>query len=186
MEFVDLIVQVHQQLEATGIAHAFGGALSLGYAAEPRGTKDIDVNVFVSPEHMPTVERSLSAIGFHRLEGDADAHVVPVAGVRFVHDTDPFPIDVFFSIDDRYNEIERRVTTHPFGRNDEVLPFLSAEDLCVFKLSFNRAKDWLDLAEIARAQPDLDVELIEDLVVALWGPTMYPRVARLRSLLRLT
>lgn len=186
MEFVDLIVTVHQQLDDAGIAHAFGGALSLGYAAEPRGTKDIDVNVFVAPERLPTVEHALSEIGFRRPDADGDAEVIPVAGVRFEHITEPFPIDVFCSIDDRYREIEGRVTTHPFGRNDEVLPFLSAEDLCVFKLSFNRAKDWLDLAEIARAQPDLDVDLIEELVVALRGPTMYPRVARLRSLMRST
>lgn len=182
MEFVELIVTVHQQLDDTGIAHAFGGALSLGYAAEPRGTKDIDVNVFVPPERMPEVERALATIGFRRADGAEP--VTPAAGVRLVHDTDPFPIDVFCSLDDRYDEIEGRVAWHPFGRNDEALPFLSAEDLCVFKLSFNRAKDWLDLAEIARTRPDLDVEQIEDLVVALRGPTMYPRVARLRSLLR--
>jgi len=184
MEFVDLIVTVHQQLDDAGIAHAFGGALSLGYAAEPRGTKDIDVNVFVGPERMPEVERALSAIGFRRGPDDGEHQVVPAAGVRLEHDADPFPIDVFCSLDDRYDEIQRRVTTHPFGRNDEILPFLSPEDLCVFKLSFNRAKDWLDLAAIARARPELDVDLIEELVVALRGPTMYPRVARLRSLLR--
>ena len=67
-----------------------------------------------------------------------------------------------------------------------MLPFLGAEDLCVFKLSFNRAKDWLDLAEIAKARPDLDVDQIEELLVALRGPTMYPRVAHLRTLLRTT
>ncbi len=184
MDFVNLIVTVHQQLDAAEISHAFGGALSLGYAAEPRGTKDIDVNVFVAPERLPDVEFALSSIGFRRRIEAGDAEVVPAAGVRFEHVTEPFPIDVFCSIDDRYREIEGRVTTHPFGRNDEVLPFLSPEDLCVFKLAFNRPKDWLDLAEITRARPDLDVDVIEDLVVALHGPTMYPRVARLRSLVR--
>lgn len=184
MEFVDLIVMVHQKLEDAGIAHAFGGALSLGYAAEPRGTKDIDVNVFIAPERLPEVEVALSWIGFRPPIKAGDAKVLPVAGIRFEHVTEPFPIDVFCSIDDRYREIEERVTRHPFGRNDEVLPFLSAEDLSVFKLAFNRPKDWLDLAEIARARPDLDVEQIEELLVALRGPSMYPRVARLRSLLR--
>jgi len=30
-----------------GIPHAFGGAIALGFYAEPRETKDIDVNVFM-------------------------------------------------------------------------------------------------------------------------------------------
>ena len=65
-----------------------------------------------------------------------------------------------------------------------MLPFLSAEDLCVFKLSFGRPQDWVDLQAIARARTDLDIEVVEELLVALRGPTMYPRVARLRAFAR--
>ena len=46
MDFVDLIVAVHEHLSAAKVRHAFGGALALAYVAEPRGTVDIDVNVF--------------------------------------------------------------------------------------------------------------------------------------------
>jgi hypothetical protein len=49
MEFVELIVAVHDHLERGRLSHAFGGALALGYVATPRGTVDIDVNVFVPP-----------------------------------------------------------------------------------------------------------------------------------------
>ena len=66
----------------------------------------------------------------------------------------------------------------------DVLPFLSAEDLAMFKLMFGRPQDWVDLRAIARARPTLDVEYIERQVVSLRGPTMYPRVARLRGYLR--
>ena len=65
-----------------------------------------------------------------------------------------------------------------------MLPFLSAEDLCVFKLSFGRPQDWVDLAAIAAARPSLDVEYVERQVIGLRGPTMYPRVARMRGFLR--
>lgn len=34
-------------LRAGAISHALGGALALGVAGVPRGTKDVDVNVFV-------------------------------------------------------------------------------------------------------------------------------------------
>lgn len=59
-----------------------------------------------------------------------------------------------------------------------------AEDLTVFKLSFGRDKDWVDIRGIAAAAPDLDVAYIEDQLVGLRGPLMHPRIARLRSLIR--
>lgn len=180
MDFVDLIVSVHDHLDRAQIAHAFGGALALGYAAEPRGTADIDVNVFVPATRMVEVADALGPLDYRAAE--ADAATPPVAGVRFEHVDEPFPLDVFPSLDDRYAEVERRVERNPFGRGDDVLPFLSAEDLCVFKLSFNRARDWVDLAAIAQARPDLDLDVVGDLLVALRGPTMHPRLARFRAL----
>ena len=39
-------VALHRALDDAGIPHALGGALALGYhVSEPRGTRDIDVNV---------------------------------------------------------------------------------------------------------------------------------------------
>jgi hypothetical protein len=54
----------------------------------------------------------------------------------------------------------------------------------VFKLSFARPQDWVDVRAIAAARPELEVDYIERQLVALRGPTMYPRLARLRSFLR--
>ena len=158
--------------------HAFGGALALGYVASPRGTVDVDVNVFVEPAEMSNVGQAVAALGYDSAHDDGS----PIAGLRYVHRTEPFPIDFFPSLDPLYAEIARRVVRHEFGRNGDSLPFLSAEDLCVFKLSFGRPQDWVDLAAVAHARPDLDLDYIEHQLVALRGPTMYPRVARLRSL----
>lgn len=91
---------------------------------------------------------------------------------------------MFPSLDERYDEIRRRCVNHPFGSEQEVLPFLSAEDLALFKLSFGRDKDWVDLRAIAQSTPTLDLDYIESQIVALRGPGMYPRVARLRALVR--
>lgn len=46
MNLVDLVLEVHRQLDADDVPHAFGGALALAYISEPRGTVDIDINVF--------------------------------------------------------------------------------------------------------------------------------------------
>jgi hypothetical protein len=182
MEFVDLIIAVHDHLDGADLRHAFGGALALGYIATPRGTVDIDVNIFVSPAELERVDTALAPLGLSRsLQTDAD---LPIAGIRFENSDDPFPVDVFPSLDDRYSEIEQRCVRYPFGRARDELPFLSAEDLCVFKLWFGRPQDWVDLRAIAAARPDLDIGTIRDLVVGLRGPTMHPRVARLLSFLR--
>ncbi len=182
MDFVDLIVAVHDHLDAGWVSHAFGGALAFGYVAEPRGTVDIDVNVFVPPDGLEPVVEALRPLGYVLAPGADTAP--PIAGIRFAHETEPFPVDVFPSLHDRYAEVELRRVRHRFGRDGRVLPFLSPEDLCVFKLSFGRAKDWVDLAAIADAAVALDVDYIEEQLVALRGPSMYPEVARLRALLR--
>lgn len=182
MDFVELIVAVHLHLETADITHAFGGALALGYVAEPRGTADIDVNVFLPADDLEPVIAALAPLGYRPVAPSEER--VPIAGVRFEHDAEPFPVDVFPSLHERYRETERRRVLHPFGRGGHILPFLSAEDLCVFKLSFGRAKDWVDLAAIADSGQDLDVDYVEEQLVALRGPTMYPEAARLRALLR--
>ncbi|MEX2293509.1 MAG: hypothetical protein WD691_06935 [Acidimicrobiales bacterium] len=178
MDFVDLIVAVHGRFADNDIAHAFGGALALGYIAEPRGTVDIDVNVFLPTDDLQRVSVALSSLGY---EPPAAIDNAPIAGIRYRAPSEPFPIDVFPSLHDRYAEVERRVVTYPFGRGLDLLPFLSAEDLCVFKLSFGRPQDWVDLDKVASARPDLDVEYVEQQLVALRGPSMYPRLARFRA-----
>jgi len=35
MTLVDLVLELHDHLVASGVAHAFGGALALSYVAEP-------------------------------------------------------------------------------------------------------------------------------------------------------
>jgi hypothetical protein len=44
-----------------------------------------------------------------------------------------------------------RTRTVPFGEGD-ALPILSAEDLAVFKVIFDRPKDWTDIDEVLYAQ----------------------------------
>lgn len=180
MTFVDGVLDVHDALDRGGIPHAFGGALALAYVAEPRGTVGIDVNVFLPAGEIDRVVAAVRPLGYE-LEAAVPDHV-PVAGIKVVGDR--FPLDLFPSLDESYAGVERRVVHHPFGPERRPLPFLSPEDLAMFKLSFGRDKDWVDLRSIARSGTVLDLDLIEANVVALRGPTMYPRVARLRQLVR--
>ena len=182
MSLTGLVIAVHRALADAGLPHAFGGALALAYVADPRGTVDVDVNVFAPPESADFVLRALAPLGLGA-ERPRDQWL-PIAGIRLRPDKGGYPVDVFLSLDERYGEIERRCEVHAFGADRVELPFLSAEDLALFKLSFGRDKDWVDLRAIATARPGLDVEYIEGQLVGLRGPSMHPRVVLLRSLLR--
>ena len=46
-ELVDKLFAIHDALTARSLPHAFGGAIALAYCVEePRGTRDLDVNIF--------------------------------------------------------------------------------------------------------------------------------------------
>jgi len=47
-ELVEKLFAIHDALTTASIPHAFGGAVALAYCVEePRGTRDLDVNIFV-------------------------------------------------------------------------------------------------------------------------------------------
>lgn len=182
MTFVEFVVEVHTTLATARLSHAFGGALALAYIAEPRGTVDVDVNVFSPVDDVDNVLGVFSRIDLSPEE--ARDRWVPIAGIRLRHESRPYPVDLFPSLDDRYAEIEARTIEHPFGPDQVRMPFLSPEDLAVFKLSFGREKDWVDLRSVASSTSDLDVDYVERQLIGLRGPSMYPRMSRFRDLLR--
>lgn len=182
MTFVEFVVEVHRTLTTSSLSHAFGGALALAYVADPRGTVDVDVNVFSPLDDIDTVLDAFSRINLAPEE--ARQRWVPIAGIRLRHESRPYPVDLFPSLDDRYAEIEARTVEHPFGPDQVWMPFLSPEDLAVFKLSFGREKDWVDLRSVASSRGDLDAEYVERQLIGLRGPSMYPRMTRFRELLR--
>jgi hypothetical protein len=182
VSFVEFVLEIHRTLAGAGMAHAFGGALALAYVAEPRGTVDVDVNVFSPVDDIDSVLGVFSEIDLRPEENRA--RWVPTAGIRLRREAGPYPVDLFASLDDRYTEIARRTVTHPFGPANVELPFLSAEDLAVFKLSFGREKDWVDLRSIASSQSGLDADYVERQLIGLRGAGMYPRLTRFQRLLR--
>lgn len=180
MSFVEFVVEIHRTLDQADMAHAFGGALALAYVAEPRGTVDVDVNVFSAD--LDAVLGVLGEIGLRAEE--ARDRWLPIAGIRLRRNSGPYPVDLFPSLDDHYAEMEARVVRHLFGPTKVRLPFLSREDLAVFKLSFGREKDWVDLRSIAAAGAVVDIDYVERQLIGLRGPAMYPRLSRFRRLLR--
>jgi hypothetical protein len=182
VKLIDLVLDVHARLDEAGIDHALGGALAFGYYGDPRGTLDGDILVFLPGTEADRVTELLAPTGFVARPAPDDR--LPISGVRLQRQGERIHIDLFFAVDQRYEEIAARRRTVPFGPDGTEMPILSADDLVVFKLSFGRPKDWVDLEALVVSTPDLHLDQIEDLVVDLRGPTLYPRVARLRDLHR--
>lgn len=124
--------------------YAVGGAIALGYYGEPRGTIDIDLNVFVTVDRAREVLHALSSLGltFSEKEAIAEVEGKGQTTVRW----EPHVVDLFFINHRFHRECASRVREVPFG--DDRIMILSAEDLLLFKIAFNRRKDWLDIEQV--------------------------------------
>lgn len=153
-------------LGAAGFSHALGGALALGVAGVPRGTKDVDVNVFVEVEEVPGVIETLSGLG---IELDAEACLARARrDGMFVGSWDGMRIDVFVPSIPFSREAERTAIT--ITVDGWTGTFLSAEAIAVFKLLFFRLKDQGDLERLIAVQGDrLDHAYVRKWIVEMMG-----------------
>jgi hypothetical protein len=170
----DKLLRLHATLDAADIPHAFGGAIALAYYAQPRGTVDIDVNVFVSPSRYADLVEILRPLGV--TSGPPLKQVVRdgQARVRWGRT----PIDLFFSSEAIHDAMQARVRVVPF--DSDRIPVLAPEHLIVAKVVFDRTKDWADIEEMLLAVPGLDLAEAEHWLDDLLGGTD-PRVERLRT-----
>ncbi len=169
------MVAIHSHLRAAGIDHAFGGALALAWCThQARGTIDVDVNVFVGPERADDMLAGLPE-GIAASARDREA-LVREGQARLWWDATP--VDVFLNTSPFHEEVATRVRWEPFAGVE--LPFVACEDLAVFKVFFNRTKDWADL-EAMRDAGTLDVPAVAGVLVSFLGNDD-DRIGRLLSL----
>jgi hypothetical protein len=145
------------------LPHAFGGAIALAYwTLEPRGTRDIDVNVFVpATESGPALAALPEVIA--RDEDTASA-IAREGQVRLWWDE--VPIDLFFNYEPVHDEAARNRRLVPF--EGEEIPVLGPVELAIFKAMFDRTRDWADI-EAMLAAGNLDVDAVRDRLATLLG-----------------
>lgn len=176
-ELGDQLLAVHDGLDAAGIPHAIGGAIALGYCVlEPRGTRDVDVNVFVEPQSARDVFAAmpegveLSGEALERVERDGQVRLN--WGIT--------PIDLFLSVLPFHDRIESHVREVPFeGRT---IPVVDCTGLAVFKAMFDRTKDWADIEAMLEVRA-LDIDEVLRWLSEMAGPKsrQYERLATLRA-----
>lgn len=175
------VLAIRGALVDAGVPHAFGGALALAYYATPALTDDLSLHVFVPSDDSARVLAVLERAGIaaptqterNRLERDGQVRL------RWGRT----PIDCFFSYDAFHDHCMERRRRVPFGAGDPI-EVLSAGDLAVFKVIFDRPKDWHDLRELLYAQgADFGAETALDWLRRILGVDE-PRIARFEELLR--
>jgi hypothetical protein len=158
------IVGLHRALDVAQLPHAFGGALALAFCTrEPRGTKDIDLNVFVGVDRLDELVAALPA-AVAITEADRTAFASDGQSRLWWERT---PVDVFLSNTPFHDHVAASVRHVPFAEVEE-LPILACGDLAVFKAFFDRAKDAVDVAEMVKADA-LDLGHVRRTVDALRG-----------------
>ena len=161
----ELAVAVSRMLAAAGIPHAVGGALALGFYAAPRGTSDVDLNIFVDADDPHAALDVLKAGG---VEVDPTAaRTIAARGDLFV-EHGGCRLDLFFSsIPMQHRAAQRTRQVDLLGTS---VPILSAEDLVVLKLLFNRHKDIVDIEHlIAAVGRELDRAYIRSVLIECVG-----------------
>jgi hypothetical protein len=134
------LTAIDDALSQAGLPHAFGGAIALAYCTEePRGTRDLDVNVFVDPD---AAEQVLTALPEEVTSTAADAARLRRDGQVRVWWEDT-PIDLFLNVHAFHQQVAVGVRQVPFaGRR---IPVLGCDELAVFKALIGRTKDWADI-----------------------------------------
>jgi hypothetical protein len=185
-ELLDVLFEIDTMLSAADIDHAFGGALALGFYAEPRGTRDVDLAVATSLEGADDLLQRFSNIGFRC--SIPKEEWLPMAGIRLDRAADDAIADVFLSFDPYHRELLSRSEAFPLliSNATAYVRFLSASDVALLKLSFNRPKDWLDVQAMIDFGTTIDFSYVEHWLIAFRGPNMHPRLHRLRLMLEET
>jgi len=159
-------VEIAVHLEAAGVAHAIGGAIAYGYWGVPRGTQDLDLNLFVPAEDARDALGILVDAGVELNVEESIRRGIERGDARgYWHGV---PVDVFFlSVPLHESAAKRTVKVRLLGREIRIL---SAEDLVVLKMLFFRGKDVVDVERVVAAgRKALDREYVREWIIACVG-----------------
>lgn len=175
MELINKIIALNDLLAKAQLPFAFGGALALAWCTQrARGTIDIDVNVFIDQKEFETV---LAVLPEEIKCTKKDRTTLKRDGqVRLWWQQTP--IDLFLNNTPYHENLQERIQIEDFS--GRAMPFLACQDLAVFKVFFNRTKDWADLEEMLLAGT-INISDLRRIMVEFLGASD-ERIAKLEAL----
>jgi hypothetical protein len=172
---VEKLFAIHDALSAASFAHAFGGAIALAYCVEePRGTRDLDVNIFADAAKAKSV---LASLPEQVLVGRADVAAVLRDGQTRLWWGDT-PVDVFLNNLPLHRAVAAGVVWVPLEGRE--IPVLDCASLTIFKAFFDRTQDWADIEAISDAAPG-EIERAAATIASLLGDSD-PAYRKLKAL----
>ena len=171
---LDAALAVARAFELGNVSYAIGGALAYGVWGIPRATIGVDINIFVDDVDLQLVVDALATLGIavDLQQAQRDS----IAEGMFVARYGSYRLDLFTPSIPFSREAER--SRVPVTIEGQVIQFLSAEALAVFKLLFFRPKDVVDLERLIEVQGDkLDTSYVRTQLVDMMGDSD-PRVTR--------
>lgn len=169
-----------EALEANGCEFATGGAIALGYWAEPRDTLGVDMTLLVSPDKPAEAVRLLHRIGCDVASAPAQRSIEEHAfcTARFCG----VQVGVLLPRLPLFTQARGRIRRVPLGARD--VPVWDAEMVAVLKMMFFRRKDVADVERIVQVQGErLDRVWIRERLVEIYG-ARDPRIAQWDELVR--
>jgi hypothetical protein len=167
IEATTVAAQLAESIRALGQEYAVGGAIALGFWGIPRGTVDVDLTLFLTPERPSECVWLLQEIGCQFSAATASESLrehgfcrVTFAGLH---------VDVFVPLVPFYEIARaRRIQVQLHGK--PVLVW-DAESLVVFKMMFFRRKDLADVEQVLTTQGSrFDRSWVREQLVAMYGP----------------
>lgn len=163
---VEAVAALVDALETARIDYALGGAIAYSSWAEPRATRDVDVNLWLPPSRLHEGFAALERAGvvLDRECADKEARERGM----FVGRLGEYRVDVFVPSVSFYDEaLRRRVRTRVAHRDTWVL---SADTIAVFKMLFYRPKDLADVGRLLQIQQGrLDIAFVRRSLVDMLG-----------------
>jgi phage shock protein PspC (stress-responsive transcriptional regulator) len=164
--------------EQHGCDYGVGGAVALGHWGEPRGTIDVDVTVYLSPDEPEAFVRLLREVG---CTVDPTAALDSLREHGFCRVTfEGIRVDIFLPTIPFYEEARRRRRSVRLGAGSIMV--WDAETLAVFTMMFFRRRDVADVEQMLRIQGGgLDRGWVEGQLQGIYG-RRDPRLAQWREL----
>lgn len=158
--------QLARALDQRKTEYALGGAIALGFWAQPRGTMDVDLTLFMSNDKPSEVIWELQEIGCDVSATSATRSIRDHGFCRATFAT--WRVDVFVPTIPFYEQVKARRKRVFLG--DQQVTVLDAESLAVFKIMFFRRQDIVDIGEILRIQgPAFDRIWVRDELAKIVG-----------------
>jgi len=179
--FEDLLERIAVVLEKAGILYMVIGGQAVLVYGEPRLTRDIDITLGLSAEHVTLAQEIAGKAGLRPL---VDPQVfTPKTMVLPCQDPETgIRVDFILSFTPYEEQAMKRVTFVNIGRAR--VRFASVEDLIVHKLVSGRPRDVDDVRRVMLKNKEMDVKYIRKWLRHFAIALKVPLVAKFNSLLK--